>query len=232
MNLVCIHGNSLDSSIFDFISVDGVRKITIDLPGHGIEPISGTSSFLDLVEFVYSKIKHLDDIILFGSSLGGHIAYHLLSKITPLAIVTISSPPLNLDTVGIAFLPNTLGQLLFTANINPNDAQALAQSMLSLENKFTPNLTQMILNTDPRIREIIGQSLLRGEFLDELSLIKSFDGKKILIVPTDESMANKDYIKSISFADTLEIEGNHILTLDNSFELNKVLSRMIKELRA
>jgi hypothetical protein len=89
----------------------------------------------------------------------------------------------------------------------------------------------MITQTNPQIRDIIGQSLARAEFLDEVELLKNFKGKKILIVPQFDTIVNRDYIKNLKITQTFEVEGNHMLTMDNPRALNELLSRELSELR-
>lgn len=231
MNLVCIHGNSLDASIFDSIHVSGFNKISITLPGHGKKDIGHTSSFQEMVDSVFDEIKNLENVILLGSSLGGHIAHHLLAKMNPLGVISISSPPLNLENVSKAFLPHPHSHHLFTANVSENDALALADSMLTFKKDLVGKLSSLILNTNPMIRDVIGKSLMKGEFLDEIDLLTKFSGTKILIVPTFDSIVNKDYIRSLKMAEVVDIEGNHILTWDNPEGVNEFLGRELSKLR-
>lgn len=231
MNLVCIHGNSLDAKIYESINVDGFKKLTPNLPGHGGRDLGDVKAFSDFVDVIYSEIAHLKEVVLFGSSLGGHISHHLLEKMKPLALITISSPPLNLETVSKAFAPNSVGHLLFQTEISSTEAQTLADSMLSLRKDLVPFLGERILATNPQAREIIAASLMKGDFLNEVELLKSFDGPKIIIVPTQDTMVNRDYMKSIDYAQVVELEGNHILTWDNPQALNELLSRELSKFR-
>ncbi len=231
MNLVCIHGNSLDSTIYDSINVDGFQKITLNLPGHGGRELGNVKSFLDFVDVIYNDIAPLKDVVLLGSSLGGHIVHHLLNRMKPLAVITISSPPLNLETVGKAFAPNSVGQLLFQAEISPAEAMILGDSMLSLRKDLVPRLSAMIEATEPQARGIIAGSLMKAEFLDEVELLKNFAGPKILVVPTMDGFVNKDYMKSCEYVRVVELEGNHILSWDNSLAVNDLLGRELGKLQ-
>lgn len=231
MNLVCIHGNSLNSDIFDEINLPFATKMAINLPGHGGRSIGNDKSFMDLVDTVFDDLVGKKDVVLFGSSLGGHISYHLLSKLTPLAIITISSPPLNLENVSKAFLPNPLGALLFQEEISESDSLNLSSQMLHLKKEEASKLSKMIQSTDPKIRGVIGQSLMKGEFLDEVKLLTNFNGKKIFLTPTEESFVNTDYIRSLNLGEVIEVDGGHILTQDNPQMINQILSRELSKLR-
>jgi pimeloyl-ACP methyl ester carboxylesterase len=231
LNLICIHGNSLDGNIFDAIHVDGFNKTIINLPGHGGTEIGNVKTFSDIVDSVFEDIKLMKDVIFLGTSLGGHIAHHLLAKVSPLGIITISSPPLNLASVGQAFLPHPLGHLLFQSLISADESIALADSFLALRKDRVLDIANSIRSTNPFIRELIGLSLSRGEFSDEVKLLSDFSGLKMLILPTNDTMVNQDYIKSLNIAQVSEIEGGHVLTVDNPEALNELLSRELSKLR-
>jgi hypothetical protein len=149
----------------------------------------------------------------------------------PLGIISISSPPLNLETVAKAFTTNSVGHLLFQSVISPAEAQLLADSMLSLRKDLVPLLSKQIMATNPEARGIIAASLMKGEFLNEVELLTRFKGPKILILPTLDTIVNKDYLKSIEYAQVVELEGNHLLTWDNPQAVNDLLNRELNNLR-
>ncbi|HXH73941.1 MAG TPA: alpha/beta hydrolase [Bacteriovoracaceae bacterium] len=231
MNLVCIHGNSLSGTIFDDIDVKGFNKIVIELPGHGKTELGSVNSFFDLVQYVKEKVEGLSDVVLLGSSLGGHIAHHLLESFAPLGVVTISAPPLNLASAAEAFLPNPLGHLLFQVDITKDEAHSLAESMLTLRKDRTSLLSDLIIATDPKVRKIIGASFMKGEFLDEKALLTNFQGMKAFIIPTYDQIINQQYIKSQNLGRIFEVKGNHILTWDNPDAVNLILSGLLAEFR-
>ena len=231
IKLICIHGNSLDRSIFDLISVEGFDKVTLDLPGHGSSPLGNVSSFQDLVDNVYERINQMGEIILLGCSLGGHIAHHLLERLNPQALITISAPPLNLETVGVAFNKDSLANLLFQTHLTDAEADRLAESMLSLRKDQKSSLRSLILATDPEARKSIAQSLLKGEFLDEVKLLDRFQGEKILIFPTLDRIVNREHFQAIKVGRVCEISGNHILPVDNPAGLNEFLSCELAKFR-
>lgn len=230
MKLVCIHGNSLDASVFNQINIPGVQKIAVNLPGHGSRKLTSETAFIDFVDAVYEEIKDLKDVVLLGLSLGGHICHHLLEKMNPLSVVTFGAPPLNLNTVAKAFGPNPLGQLLFRGEISESQALELANSMLVLNKNHVNDLAKLFISTNPHVREVIGQSLMRGEFKDELKLLSEYQGQKIFVVPRHDDFINQDYMKSLDIGLVVELDGGHVLSLDNPQGLNELLSRELSHL--
>lgn len=227
MNLVCIHGNSSDASVFDEINIPGIQKIVFNLPGHGGSNLGSISTFQDLVNYSYQQISHLDNIVLLGSSLGGHIAHHLLKDITPKAIITFGAPPLNHQTVMQAFSPLEEAQILFKAEVIPEASRALADKMLELRKDKIELVSKIFQNTSPQAREIIGASLMRGEFLDEVELLKNFNGKKLLIIPSDERLVNQNYLREIDYMDKVEVGGGHALSIDNPLGIQEAISHLL-----
>jgi esterase/lipase len=231
MMLVCIHGNSLDASVFNEINIPGIQKIAVNLPGHGTKALSSETTFADFVEDVYQEIKDLEDVVLLGLSLGGHIAHHLVEKMNPLAVVTFGAPPLNVQNVSKAFGLNPLGQLLFGGEISKSQALELANSMLPLNKKYVNDLAKLITSTNTRAREVLSQSLMKGEFQDEVKLLTNYKGKKIIVIPRHDTFINHEYIRSLGICQVVELDGGHALSWDNSQGLNDLLSRELANLR-
>ena len=227
MNLVCIHGNSSDASVFDEINIPGVNKVVLTLPGHGGTELGKVSSFQDLVKHCYQQISHLDDIILLGSSLGGHIVHHLLQDLKPKAIITFGAPPLNLQTVMQAFVPLEESQILFKSEASPEASRALADKMLELRKDKIEFISRIFQNTAPQAREIIGGSLMRGEFLDEVELLKNYQGKKLLIIPSHERLVNQSYLRDIDYMDKIEVSGGHALSIDNPLGIQEAIKNLV-----
>ena len=173
MKLVCIHGNSADSSIFDEINPPGFQKICLNLPGHGGTDLGDVRSFLDLVKHCHDKIAHLENVVLLGSSLGGHIVHHLVKDFNPIGIITVGAPPLNFQTVMGAFTQVEGSQYLFQSDVNEHSSRMIVEKMLELQKSKTEQLNKIFQRTNPQVRAIIGASLMRGEFLDEVELLKN-----------------------------------------------------------
>lgn len=220
-NLVCIHGNSQAPEVFKNLEVEGCQKILVTLPGHAGRKIGNTKSFLDMVNAVYHDVKAIPDMVLVGLSLGGHVAHHLLADIQPEALFSIAAPPLtNLDSISKAFSPHPFLPYLFQNHMSDMMAGELARSMLQDRHPGVTDLTQMILGTTPEIRGLIGASITRGEFKNEVELLQKYRGKKVFVYPTKDNFVSEVYIKSLNIAPVRDIEGAHVLTMDNAPSLN------------
>lgn len=215
-NLVCIHGNSQGPEVFQDFEVEGCQKILITLPGHGGRKLESVRSYLDMVESVYQDIKDIDRMVLVGLSLGAHPCHHLLDKVRPEALFSIAAPPLvDVGSIAKGFNPHPFLGYLFQNKINSIQASELSRSMLRDDHPRINELAEMILKTDPEIRGYLAASLTRGEFRNEVELIRGFQGKKVLIYPTQDNFINENYVKSVNVAPVKDIQGGHALTMDN-----------------
>lgn len=216
INLVCIHGNSQNRQAFKNLHVEGCEKILVDLPGHGGKPVGSVTSFLTMVDAVYEEVKAIPNAAFVGLSLGGHVVHHMLDRLKPLAVFSIAAPPLkDLSSVPLGFLPHPFFPYLFQNQVNNIQASELARTMLTDRHPDVEELTQMILTTSSDIRGLIGASLNRGEFRNEIELVKNYQGKKVLVYPTRDNFVNESYIKSLNIAPVKDIMGAHVLTMDN-----------------
>lgn len=226
-NLVCIHGNSQAPEVFKDLEVEGCQKILITLPGHGGRKVGSAKSFLEMVDAVYHEVKAIPDMVIVGLSLGGHVAHHLLDELNPEAFFSIAAPPLSdMDSITKAFSPHPFLPYLFQNHMSDMMAGELARSMLQDRHPRVPDLTKMILETSPDIRGLIGASITRGEFKNEVELIRKYRGKKIFVYPTKDNFVSERYVKSLNLGPVKDIEGAHVLTMDNAPSVNQFI-RMV-----
>jgi len=99
--VIFIHGNSLHDGLFykQFEALSPYRIIAPDLPGHGQSAFSndpaqdyGVGSYIRLLAEFIQSFK-LGQCILFGHSLGGHLAIHLAGQLRNIAGLAIMGTP-------------------------------------------------------------------------------------------------------------------------------------------
>ena len=79
--LVCIHGFLESSRMWDLLKTEPhIRKICIDLPGHGRSTLSSYSNMEDLARMVMFVLDQLQipDYKVIGHSMGGYVGLELL----------------------------------------------------------------------------------------------------------------------------------------------------------
>ncbi|MBK9422376.1 MAG: alpha/beta hydrolase [Flavobacteriales bacterium] len=100
--VLLVHGNSLDlgtySAQLNARELAHLRLIAIDLPGHGgSEPFPTNKNYTleNMAEKVADLVRSMNDPVLVGHSLGGHLCMRVLAQVKNVrALVLFGSPPL------------------------------------------------------------------------------------------------------------------------------------------
>jgi pimeloyl-ACP methyl ester carboxylesterase len=181
--IIFIHGNSMSHECWDDILNSELSKnyrlTALDLPGHGNSirsqqpqkeySIKGMSSqvkqFLDLVKGPY---------ILAGSSLGANIIGELIKDVSNCkGILLVGSTAMGMGITPETLLhPNPNLGLCFTAAYTNDQLDKLIEDVLvEPTTQMKEKVRRIFTDTDPLVREVLGQSLTNNEFDDELSYI-------------------------------------------------------------
>lgn len=210
--VVFLHGNSLSSLTFQkqFDNLD-LPMVAIDLPGHGdserAENPENTYSIPGYAKIVAAAIDQLklNNFIVAGHSLGGHIAVSVATQLKRTrGIFIFGTPPLDsVASLGNAFLPNPLFPLLFQNTLSSEEAGQVADSML-----YQPTHKDVLKNdiskTDPSARSCFGAFVAKGVIADEVAAIKGFNFQTAIIHGEKDSFINKEYIEGIGFSNLWE----------------------------
>ena len=173
-----VHGNSGSAQFFfDLLVSDfGKRRklVAISLPGHGKSDASSTPetaySIPGIGHFIVNFLKpyaHAPYWII-AQSLGAHAVMERLDSLSGLSgFISISAPPISLQTLSQAFQPDPSDGLLFKGPLSVAEAKRLAREFVERKENAGLISTEM-LKTDPLFRQHLGMSLGRGEVLDEI----------------------------------------------------------------
>jgi len=213
--LVFIHGNSLNASLFtnqfNAQALNQYRIVALDLPGHGDSLKSenpqqdyGVNKFIATLQELIQKLN-LDNIVLVGHSLGGHIAIHLLPALLKTGlqikgIVLIGTPPLTLPpALEKAFLPNPSMGLAFKPDLSSDEIQMLSKAFINVEMPQFEKVESAIRTTDPLARAYIGQSIATEINESEVDILHNTDIPLAIFHGKDDALVNPDYIKKQKF---------------------------------
>jgi pimeloyl-ACP methyl ester carboxylesterase len=184
--LLLIHGNSGCKEVFDAQfaapALQEFRLIAPDLPGHGAsddapDPQSAYTfaGYAGAMEAVLEALN-VEAPIVFGWSLGGHIALEMLGRGTALRGVMISgTPPVKpvMEDLMAAFNIDPEAENL-TAKRDFSDADAVAfgtATSAGADGVLDPHLLAMVRRTDGLAREIMFTSVVMGAPLDEREIV-------------------------------------------------------------
>ena len=201
--IVFLHGNSLSSDSFkkqfEDPGLQDFRLIAIDLPGHGLSQTAINPQddynlfyFRDAVLHVIRHLK-VENFLLAGHSLGGHIAMECLPFLDNCKGIMIwAAPPIRLPlNMAEIFLPNPSLSLLFKKDLDETDIMQLA-SILADEN-YLEEITAMIEQSDPRFREVLPLSLGNNMVSDEYRLLADSGIPVAILHGENDQLVNFDY---------------------------------------
>lgn len=199
--VIFLHGNSHSYRTFNSYvhgdHLDNYHLIFIDLPGHGNSGNLDTYSVRIMGEILSEFISKLSlkRYIIVGHSLGGHIALNMLANQTnPEGLFIYGTPPLKNPFDPNAFLPNENSKAMFEPH--PTDSE-IRQYMMEL-NYSAETLEAHVVDykkTDPLVRSTLLNEVLSSDHYHEIELLKSYIGKVMFLLATEDSLINNTYIR-------------------------------------
>jgi pimeloyl-ACP methyl ester carboxylesterase len=214
--LLCIHGNSLSqqtyASLWSDPRFDNYAVITYDLPGHGKskQPSNPEKSycFSGYARHLTALVTYfgLEEYIIIGHSLGGHIALQCVVELglTGLCgLFLMGTPPLSrLEDTQAAFNPLPEGASFFSGPMTDEGAEFLA-AKLDRRKSEQKELKKMLIATDPEARTNLTKNLAVSGLKNEKKWIKESKLPIRLLFGENDSLINPDYINDPSFQEIL-----------------------------
>lgn len=205
--IVFIHGNSLSSEcfrgLFDSSLSKMYRLIAFDFPGHGKSSRSVNPeqdyTFLGMVKTLKEVIAelNLEDYILVGHSLGGHIAIQASTQLFSKGLVTYGTPPLAIPpAIQEAFIMRQELMQMFTPEITPEQIHSVGVAFS--DNRESQNLIAAeIAKADPLVRAFIGKSIMENAFIaDEIVTINEAPFPVLVMLGEKDGMISRKYFES------------------------------------
>lgn len=180
LGMLMVHGNSSSAQAFRGVlespSMDGIRCLAIDLPGHGASDSLESHALPALVDHLVAIARTLgmESSVLVGHSLGGHLLMDALPKLpNTRGLCVFGAPPLSKPPrLDLAFLPNPAASTLFKSTVSDEELQALKVACL-YQGSVGPGFESDFRRARPKVREELGQSLMALELQDEIGILKS-----------------------------------------------------------
>jgi pimeloyl-ACP methyl ester carboxylesterase len=209
MPIFLFHGNSGAANSFDAILKGPLgrrrRMIAVSLPGHGGSgPAPDTASYrireLGLVAARLVESWGESRYVLVGQSLGGHALLEALDAFPGAAgLVLISSPPISMETLARAFLPDPSNGCLFKASLDEAELRLL-------QSCFTNGLgaadeaawRDNVRRTDVRFRPALGEGIAQGHVADECAALNSARMPVALLIGSDDRFLSQAYAASVA----------------------------------
>lgn len=248
--IIFIHGHCTNKEFFNkqlgSSLFSNYRLITLDLPGYGeSEPpkdpqkIYSFPGFASVVTEVIQTMK-LNNIVIVGWSLGGHVALELTSSLLQLrGLLITGTPPIEISLTGLGKGFKALDPKIFECfgkgNLSYEEAQLLATVSgydFSKEKEF---LVDAILQTDEGAKTIYPRSIVLGIGQNEVKIVNEWS-KPIAVVAGEQDIAINNYYitNEVRFKNLWEgrvhviPKGGHAVFMDCPEEFNLILERFVK----
>jgi len=205
-----IHGNSLrkESFLSQFNSSlnDHFKLVAVDLPGHGdFESKSASGSLYSiegLVDFIiqFCQEMNFEQLVLFGHSLGGHLAIEAASGIESVkGIIALGTPPItSMKTSHTPFLEHPAFPSLLQGELSDDQINQLARSFCKDGEEVPGWIAESIRATDPEFRSSFGKSVAAGALKDEVAEMKKLYFPVALAVGEHDVLINQQYIQEVA----------------------------------
>ncbi|MEQ8903752.1 alpha/beta hydrolase [Ekhidna sp.] len=235
MKLVCLHGNSSSSAVFNDLrgAFDDVHTITF--PGHSGNFYSNPESDYSLNELRAFAIRHIPQdkpFILIGNSLGGHIALEVAPSLKNCTgLVLFASPPLKRPlNIEEAFMPTEVLGTFLDAHPTFESIKSSIES-LCVDNSIVKLLVNDFKKTDPKFREVLAKSIADGELMDEVKILEKLTIPVYVIHGKQDPTPNIGYIRKLKGINKIfEIDNcGHYASLDSPEKFIKIIKEVIQE---
>lgn len=205
-----IHGNSSSSRTFqpqlDSTLGQRHRLIAVDLPGFGAsQPIADPENGLGIQGYGRLMVKvvealGLDEVVLVGWSLGGHVALEAAEDIPGCRGVLIyGAPPLAFPPdMGAAFLPNPAMAAAFKPQLTAAEmsdfvAAFFAPGYTTTDSRFMEDIHR----SDGRARAAIAASIRPGGYKDEVEIAANLTVPLAIVHGAQEQLISGAYLDAV-----------------------------------
>lgn len=208
--ILFIHGNSSAKEIFahqfDSPLARRFRLIALDLPGHGdSENAKDPEAAYTMAGYGATALEVLTQLgveraVLFGWSLGGHVALDMIPRFPNLLGVMISgTPPVpgSLEGVALGFQPSTHMALSSTGRWSDADAETYARVTARPQ---APFMLAAARRTDGIAREIFFANALSGKAGDQRKLVETSKVPLAIVNGGEDPFVNAAYFDTLHYA--------------------------------
>lgn len=249
--VIFIHGHCTNKDFFSYQitspSFVKHRLIALDLPGYGKsnpptdpQKVYSFPGFADIVSEVINIMK-LNNIIIVGWSLGGHVALELTSRLPQLrGLLITGTPPIEISAEGLnrgfkVANPKIL-DCFGKGNLTYEEAELFATISgynYSEEKKF---IVDAVVQTDEGAKTIYPQSILKGVGQNELKIVSEWPLPIAVIAGEQDEGINNDYIiQEVKFKNLwrekvhLISNAGHAVFMEKPVEFNIILEQFFQE---
>ena len=236
--LIFLHGNSQNNTVWKKLWESNVFKNYnlkfLELPGHGDSPRLENYTIEHLVNVLaYQLNEENKRYLLIGHSLGGHLCIEALPQLKNyLGLILVGTPPLQKPlNMQEAFKSDPRMSLLFKEYLDSQEVIEMANFLTNTHN--LDSVIQMIVETDAKFRNGIGESASKNNLLDEVKILEQTALPFLFVLGENDAIVKKEYIESLiegtKFSEGIKYikKAGHSPQLENPEDFEKVILKFV-----
>lgn len=208
-----IHGNSSCRGVFrnqmEGPLAKNRRLIAFDLPGHGQSSDAPDPSrsytrpgFADAAIEILGMLGVVD-VVVFGWSLGGHIALEMTPRLAGIRGLMISgTPPVGPSNMAEGFIPAPHMKLASQEYLSPSDVDMFGNAIFGTT--FAPFLRQAIERADGLARKTMFEAARSGAGVDQRGVVEKLPIPLAVVNGSEDPFVNLGYLDTLKYANLWE----------------------------
>jgi len=212
--IVMIHGSGSSRAVFarQFNSplADAHRLIAFDLPGHGESSDADDPAAYSITGLAQSTAELLDSLeidraIVFGWSLGGHVAIELASFHRAVAgLMLTGAPPVSKGPFGMLRGFHANWDMLLASKKVYSERDAERFETLCFGDRADPSFRQAILRTDGRLRAAVTRGMMMGKGADQKQVVEQAGFPVAIVNGEHDPLVRLGYFETLAYGSLWE----------------------------
>jgi pimeloyl-ACP methyl ester carboxylesterase len=245
--VLLIHGNSFSRGVFRYQLqgrlAENHRLIAFDLPGHGqsSNALDPTRSYTlpSLADATVELLEKLGvaEAIVFGWSLGGHIAMEMVPRFPGMrGLMITGAPPVGSNNIAQGFKGSPQTGAASKQDLSEADIEAFVQVIFG--ESAEPFLRECVARADGRFRKRLFEAARAGEGNDARLIVESSPAPLAVVNGGEDRVVNLDYFDTVAYANLWEERCHRLAGLGHApfwegpDDFNPVFDRFLQDIGA
>jgi pimeloyl-ACP methyl ester carboxylesterase len=213
--IVLIHGSGSSRAVFarqfDSALAAAHRLIAFDLPGHGeSSDAHDPATAYTIAGLAQSAAQLLDSLeigraVVFGWSLGGHVAIELASFHQAVAgLMLTGAPPVSKGPFGMLRGFHAHWDMLLASKKAYSERDAERYETLCFGDTADPSFRQAILRTDGRLRSAVTRGMITGKGADQKQVVEQAAFPVAIVNGENDPFVRLGYFETLAYGSLWE----------------------------